>query len=35
MIKNVTEIELNEVMRQHADSGILVNATELRLYFGK
>ena len=28
--KNVTEIELNEVMRQHAESGILVNATELR-----
>ena len=29
--KDVTEIELNEVMRQHADSGILINATELRL----
>ena len=29
--KNVTEIELNEVMRQHANSGILINATELRL----
>ena len=29
--KEVTEIELNEVMRQHADSGILINATELRL----
>ncbi|WP_372746317.1 ATP-dependent RecD-like DNA helicase [Lutibacter sp.] len=28
--KIVTEIELNEVMRQHADSGILVNATDLR-----
>jgi exodeoxyribonuclease-5 len=29
--KDVTEIELNEVMRQHSESGILVNATELRL----
>jgi ATP-dependent exoDNAse (exonuclease V) alpha subunit len=29
--KEVTEIELNEVMRQHTDSGILINATELRL----
>ena len=29
--KDVTEIELNEVMRQHKDSGILINATELRL----
>ncbi len=29
--KDVTEIELNEVMRQHEDSGILINATELRL----
>ena len=29
--KDVTEIELSEVMRQHADSGILVNATELRM----
>jgi len=29
--KDVTEIELNEVMRQHEDSGILVNATNLRL----
>jgi ATP-dependent exoDNAse (exonuclease V) alpha subunit len=29
--KVVTEIELNEVMRQHKDSGILINATELRL----
>jgi exodeoxyribonuclease-5 len=28
--KMVTEIELNEVMRQHAASGILVNATNLR-----
>mgnify|MGYP001125295546 CR=1 FL=1 len=28
--KDVTEIELSEVMRQHADSGILINATELR-----
>jgi len=27
----VVEIELSEVMRQHADSGILLNATELRL----
>jgi len=29
--KNVTEIELDEVMRQHKDSGILINATQLRL----
>ncbi|WP_299526797.1 ATP-dependent RecD-like DNA helicase [uncultured Lutibacter sp.] len=29
--KDVIEIELNEVMRQHEDSGILKNATELRL----
>ncbi len=29
--KNVTEIELDEVMRQHEDSGILANATQLRL----
>lgn len=29
--KNVTEIELDEVMRQHEDSGILANATSLRL----
>jgi ATP-dependent exoDNAse (exonuclease V) alpha subunit len=29
--KNVTEIELDEVMRQHEDSGILANATVLRL----
>ncbi|WP_405607649.1 ATP-dependent RecD-like DNA helicase [Polaribacter sp. Asnod1-A03] len=28
--KNVTEIELDEVMRQHKDSGILANATLLR-----
>lgn len=28
--KDVDEIELNEVMRQHHSSGILVNATELR-----
>jgi len=28
--KDVIELELNEVMRQHVDSGILVNATELR-----
>lgn len=29
--KQITEIELNEVMRQHINSGILVNATDLRL----
>lgn len=29
--KNVTEIELDEVMRQHENSGILTNATLLRL----
>ena len=29
--KTVVEIELDEVMRQHRDSGILANATELRL----
>ena len=29
--KEITEIELDEVMRQHEDSGILVNATDLRL----
>src|SRR5690606_8676919 len=29
--KDVVEIELSEVMRQHADSGILLNATDLRL----
>ena len=29
--KEVTEIELDEVMRQHKDSGILANATALRL----
>ncbi|PHR69373.1 MAG: ATP-dependent endonuclease [Lutibacter sp.] len=28
--KDVVELELTEVMRQHADSGILSNATELR-----
>jgi len=31
--KNVVEIELDEVMRQHQDSGILANATQLRLLF--
>ncbi len=29
--KSVIEIELEEVMRQHQDSGILANATQLRL----
>ena len=29
--KEVVEIELSEVMRQHEDSGILINATDLRL----
>jgi len=29
--KDITEVELDEVMRQHATSGILINATELRL----
>ncbi|MDV7188426.1 AAA family ATPase [Lutibacter sp. TH_r2] len=29
--KDVTEIELSEVMRQHQDSGILTNATQLRM----
>jgi ATP-dependent exoDNAse (exonuclease V) alpha subunit len=29
--KEVIEIELSEVMRQHEDSGILINATDLRL----
>lgn len=29
--KDVTEIELSEVMRQHENSGILVNATDLRM----
>jgi len=29
--KDVTEIELDEVMRQHENSGILINATQLRL----
>ncbi len=28
--KNITEIELDEVMRQHENSGILANATQLR-----
>ncbi|SNR50725.1 exodeoxyribonuclease-5 [Lutibacter agarilyticus] len=32
--KEVTEIELSEVMRQHENSGILVNATDLRLIVG-
>jgi len=30
--KEVEEIELNEVMRQHSESGILFNATQLRVY---
>ena len=29
--KNIIEIELDEVMRQHQDSGILANATQLRI----
>ena len=29
--KNVVEIELDEVTRQHENSGILANATQLRL----
>src|SRR5690606_11837046 len=29
--KDVVEIELREVMRQHEESGILLNATDLRL----
>lgn len=29
--KEVTEFELDEVMRQHEESGILINATDLRL----
>ena len=33
--KNVTEIELDEVMRQHENSGILANATLLRLMIQK
>lgn len=33
--KNVAEIELTEVMRQHKDSGILANATELRLLIAR
>jgi len=32
--KNIVEIELDEVMRQHQDSGILANATELRVLLG-
>ena len=32
--KDVTEIELSEVMRQHENSGVLVNATDLRLIIG-
>lgn len=32
--KKVIEIELDEVMRQHEDSGILANATKLRLILG-
>ena len=32
--KDVTGIELTEVMRQHEESGILVNATELRVNLG-
>lgn len=32
--KDVTELELDEVMRQHANSGILINATDLRLKIG-
>ena len=31
--KQVIELELNEVMRQHQDSGILVNATKIRALF--
>jgi ATP-dependent exoDNAse (exonuclease V) alpha subunit len=33
--KNVIEIELDEVMRQHENSGILANATSLRLLLQK
>lgn len=29
--KEITELELDEVMRQHEDSGILANATQIRL----
>ncbi|PQJ78742.1 ATP-dependent DNA helicase [Polaribacter porphyrae] len=29
--KKITQIELNEVMRQHKNSGILANATQLRI----
>lgn len=32
--KSVTLIELDEVMRQHKNSGILSNATELRMFIG-
>jgi exodeoxyribonuclease-5 len=32
--KDVDEIELNEVMRQHNESGILYNATQLRIILG-
>ncbi|MHB0756197.1 ATP-dependent DNA helicase [Polaribacter sp. M15] len=33
--KNIDEIELDEVMRQHKNSGILANATQLRLILQK
>jgi exodeoxyribonuclease-5 len=33
--KNVSLLELDEVMRQHKNSGILLNATELRLFVRK
>ncbi|HCY98148.1 MAG TPA: ATP-dependent endonuclease, partial [Polaribacter sp.] len=33
--KTVTGIELDEVMRQHEDSGILANATALRFLLKK
>jgi exodeoxyribonuclease-5 len=33
--KNVIEIELDEVMRQHQNSGILANATKLRVLLNK
>lgn len=32
--KDVIELELDEVMRQHSNSGILLNATNLRLLLG-
>ncbi len=32
--KDITEFELDEVMRQHEKSGILINATDLRLILG-